>query len=149
MANKTKENHTKPLRLFKIEQAIQNLGYPSVERLQKELEVSRRTILRDIDELKIYYNAPIEYDRMRKGYYYSDNTYFVNEGHPEIDVEIVGVCVGEIQKKLGLTQSTTSHYLAILQKANLLTATRIGKWTYYRRNEETISQLCHLLEKEI
>ena len=77
MANKTKENHTKPLRLFKIEQAIQNLGYPSVERLQKELEVSRRTILRDIDELKIYYNAPIEYDRMRKGYYYSDNTYFV------------------------------------------------------------------------
>ena len=75
--SKSKENHTKPLRLFKIEQAIQNLTYPSVERLQKELEVSRRTILRDIDELKIYYNAPIEYDRMKKGYYYSDNTYFV------------------------------------------------------------------------
>jgi predicted DNA-binding transcriptional regulator YafY len=74
---KVKENHTKSLRLFKIEQAIQNLCYPSVEKLQKELEVSRRTILRDIDELKIYYNAPIEYDRMRKGYYYSDNTYFV------------------------------------------------------------------------
>ena len=47
----------------------------------------------------------------------SPKDYFVNEGHPEIDVEIVGVCVGEIQKKLGLTQSTTSHYLAILQKA--------------------------------
>ena len=77
MSAKAKENHTKPLRLFKIEQAIQNLAYPSVERLQKELEVSRRTILRDIDELKIYYNAPIEYDRIRKGYYYSDNTYFV------------------------------------------------------------------------
>ncbi len=77
MANKAKENHTKPLRLFKIEQAIQNLSYPSVERLQNELEVSRRTILRDIEELKLYYNAPIEYDRMRKGYYYSDNTYFV------------------------------------------------------------------------
>ena len=77
MSNKPKENHTKPLRLFKIEQAIQNLSYPSVERLMKELEVSRRTILRDIEELKIYYNAPIEYDRMRKGYYYSDNTYFV------------------------------------------------------------------------
>ena len=74
---KQKENHTKPLRLFKIEQTIQNLCYPSVEKLQKELEVSRRTILRDIDELKIYYNAPIMYDRMRKGYYYSDNTYFV------------------------------------------------------------------------
>ena len=75
--SKQKENHTKPLRLFKIEQAIQNLTYPNVERLQKELEVSRRTILRDIDELKIYYNAPIEYDHIKKGYYYSDNTYFV------------------------------------------------------------------------
>lgn len=74
---KTKENHTKPLRLFKIEQAIQNLNYPNVEKLMDELEVSRRTILRDIDELKIYYNAPIEYDRYKKGYYYSDNTYFV------------------------------------------------------------------------
>lgn len=74
---KSKENHTKPLRLFKIEQAIQNMNYPNVEKLMDELEVSRRTILRDIDELKIYYNAPIEYDRERKGYYYSDNTYFV------------------------------------------------------------------------
>ena len=77
MSRKPKENHTKPLRLFKIEQAIQNLSYPSVARLEKELEVSRRTILRDIEELKLYYNAPIEYDRLRKGYYYSDNTYFV------------------------------------------------------------------------
>lgn len=77
MSTRSKENHTKPLRLFKIEQAIQNLSYPDVARLMDELEVSRRTILRDIDELKIYYNAPIEYDRTRKGYYYSDNTYFV------------------------------------------------------------------------
>ncbi len=77
MNKKPRENHTKPLRLLKIEQAIQNLNYPNVKRLQTELEVSRRTILRDIEELKIYYNAPIEYDRIRKGYYYSDNTYFL------------------------------------------------------------------------
>jgi len=75
--SKPKENHTKPLRLYKIEQAIQDLTYPSVKKLMQKLEVSRRTILRDIDELKIYYNAPIEYDRAKKGYYYSDNTYFV------------------------------------------------------------------------
>lgn len=74
---KEKENHTKPLRLFKIEQSIQNLAYPNVEKLMDELEVSRRTILRDIDELKNYYNAPIEYDKIHKGYYYTDNTYFV------------------------------------------------------------------------
>jgi len=72
-----RENHTKPLRLFKIEQAIQNMSYPNVDKLVAELGVSRRTILRDIDELKIYYDAPIEYDPFHKGYYYTDNTYFV------------------------------------------------------------------------
>ena len=74
---KTRESHVKSLRLLQLEKAIQTIPYPSVERLMKELEVSRRTILRDIDELKIYYNAPIEYDRSRKGYYYTDETFFV------------------------------------------------------------------------
>lgn len=72
-----RESHVKSLRLLKLEKAIQSIPYPSVERLKKELEVSRRTILRDIDELKIYYNAPIEYDRLKKGYYYTDETFFV------------------------------------------------------------------------
>ena len=74
---KTRESHVKSLRLLQLEKAIQTIPYPSVERLMKELEVSRRTILRDIDELKIYYNAPIEYNRSRKGYYYTDETFFV------------------------------------------------------------------------
>ena len=79
MATETKqrENHVKSLRLLQLEKAIQNMNYPSVERLMDELEVSRRTILRDIDELKIYYNAPIEYDRLQKGYYFTDETFFV------------------------------------------------------------------------
>ena len=77
MENKQRESHVKSLRLLQLEKAIQNMNYPSVERLMKELEVSRRTILRDIDELKLYYNAPIEYDRLRKGYYFTDETFFV------------------------------------------------------------------------
>ena len=52
-----------------------------------------------------------------------------------------GVCVGSIQDKAGISQSTVSHYLDILQRAGLLKAERIGKWTYYRRNEETIRAL--------
>lgn len=75
--SKQRESHVKSLRLLQLEKAIQNLTYPSVERLMDELEVSRRTILRDIDELKIYYNAPIEYDRLHKGYYFTDETFFV------------------------------------------------------------------------
>lgn len=49
-----------------------------------------------------------------------------------------GVCVQYIQEKAGLSQSTISHFLSTMQKADLITPTRIGKWTYYMRNEEVI-----------
>jgi len=49
-----------------------------------------------------------------------------------------GVCVSNIQEKLGLSQSATSQYMSMLEGANLVISTRIGKWTYYRRNDEAI-----------
>ena len=67
----------------------------------------------------------------------------------DVDMEQVGVCVGEIQRVLELTQSTTSQYLGILQKANLVTSTRIGKWTYYRRNEAAIQELRDFIDTEL
>jgi DNA-binding transcriptional ArsR family regulator len=51
-----------------------------------------------------------------------------------------GVCVSDICSKTGISQSTTSQYLSILQQSNLVEMKRIGQWTYYRRNEETIKQ---------
>jgi DNA-binding transcriptional ArsR family regulator len=51
-----------------------------------------------------------------------------------------GICVSDIQKSTGLSQSTTSQYLSILLQSDLLEMTRIGQWTFYRRNEETIKQ---------
>lgn len=53
----------------------------------------------------------------------------------------VGVCVGQIQQKCGLTQSTVSEYLSLLQRAGLITATRKGQWTYYKRNDEAFDAL--------
>ncbi|MBB2150389.1 ArsR/SmtB family transcription factor [Pedobacter gandavensis] len=61
----------------------------------------------------------------------------------------VGVCVGEIQKKAGLTQSTVSEYLSILQRAGLVSSTRVGQWTYYKRNEETFIELSKIIESDI
>ena len=60
-----------------------------------------------------------------------------------------GVCVCHIQDKTGLSQSTVSHYLTMLQKANLLIATRHGKWTYYRRNESEILKYIQTLSNEL
>ncbi len=60
-----------------------------------------------------------------------------------------GVCVGQIQKKAGLTQSTVSEYLATLQRAGLVKSTRQGQWTYYQRNEEAFSALSEIIQTSI
>jgi ArsR family transcriptional regulator len=57
------------------------------------------------------------------------------------DPSEVGVCVSHIQAKAGLAQSTVSAYMAELQRAGLVHATRVGKWTHYRRDEERIADL--------
>jgi DNA-binding transcriptional ArsR family regulator len=60
-----------------------------------------------------------------------------------------GVCVSDIQKKVGLSQSTVSLYLSMLQKAGLIKAKRIGQWTYYKRDEENIKKIVDLLAKDL
>ncbi len=61
----------------------------------------------------------------------------------------LGVCVGQIQAKAGLTQSTVSEYLSLLQRAGLVTSTRVGQWTYYKRNEEGFKQLEHIIQNDL
>ncbi|MCX2573387.1 ArsR/SmtB family transcription factor [Pedobacter sandarakinus] len=65
------------------------------------------------------------------------------------DFENVGVCVGQIQIKAGLSQSTISEYLSILQRANLVCATRVGQWTYYKRNAAGLQMLSEIINTEI
>jgi len=57
----------------------------------------------------------------------------------EVDPEQVGVSVSAIQERTSLSQSTVSHYLTALERAQLVTSKRIGRWTYYKRDEENIS----------
>ncbi len=57
----------------------------------------------------------------------------------------VGVCVSHIQEKTGLAQSTVSAYLAELQRAGLVRATRVGKWTHYKRDEARIAEFVAVL----
>ena len=60
-----------------------------------------------------------------------------------------GVCVGDIQEKAKVSQSTVSHYLNLMQKVGLLESVRYGQWTYYRRYEEGIRQLAEYFRTEI
>lgn len=60
-----------------------------------------------------------------------------------------GVCVGQIQTKSGLTQSTVSEYLSLLQRVGLVKSTRIGQWTYYQRNEKAFETLSQMIQSQI
>ena len=68
---------------------------------------------------------------------------------PIADRHEVGVCVSHIQAKAELAQSTVSAYLADLQRAGLVKATRVGKWTHYRRDEEAIASFLRALSENV
>jgi DNA-binding transcriptional ArsR family regulator len=69
---------------------------------------------------------------------------FAQQEHP-LDL---GVCAGLLDARTGLSQSTVSGHLAILQKAGLVTARKVGQWIFYKRNEETIQAfLAHLNDR--
>ena len=68
---------------------------------------------------------------------------------PEGDSFDKSVCVGSIQEKAGISQSTVSHYLDVMQRAGLLESARYGKWTYYRSNEENIQKLADYIRDDL
>jgi ArsR family transcriptional regulator len=60
-------------------------------------------------------------------------------------IDEFGVCVKQIQEKAGISQSTASQFMSVLQRAGLVQSTRMGPWTYYRRDEARIARLRDLL----
>ena len=55
------------------------------------------------------------------------------------DFNAVGVCGAFFAEKLGVTAATASAHLRILVDVGLVSSTRIGKWTYFKRNDETLA----------
>src|SRR3989344_3876154 len=59
-------------RIYRLHQTLAGRRQPVAHRvLQEKLECSRATVNRIIQELRLYFNAPIEYDRQRNGYHYA------------------------------------------------------------------------------
>ena len=70
--------------------------------------------------------------------------------HPGVPDDLHGgVCVGSIRDKAGISQATASQYLDMMQRCGLLVSERHNKWTYYRRNEATISEFSSFVDKEL
>ena len=60
-----------------------------------------------------------------------------------------GVCVQYIGEKSGLSISTISHYLSMMQRVGLVTQSRFGKYTYYKRNEKAITEFIDFLRDNL
>jgi len=77
MKQKSREEKIKMFRIFQIDEKIRSGTFPNSITLAEFLEVNSRTILRDLDYMRYYLDAPIEYDYNRKGYYYSEPNFYV------------------------------------------------------------------------
>lgn len=69
--------------------------------------------------------------------------------HEGVDMRKIGVCVSQVTDKLNMTQSTASQYLSILQRAGLIQTERIGKYTYYKRDEKNIRKIAAFFNGEL
>ena len=60
-----------------------------------------------------------------------------------------GLCAGDIEQRVRLSQPTISHHMAILTKAGLVEASKQGQWRWYRRNQSAIRALVKKLRAEL
>jgi proteasome accessory factor B len=58
--------------MMRIHEAIQSGGYPNATRLGRELEVSTKSIHRDLDFMRDRLNLPLAYHPQRFGYHYTE-----------------------------------------------------------------------------
>jgi proteasome accessory factor B len=81
-------------RMLRIHKALQAGGFPNASRLAREVEVSTKTIHRDIEFMRDRLNLPVEYDASRNGYFYNGEV----SGFPTMQItegEIFALVVAE------------------------------------------------------
>ena len=57
-------------RMLRIHQALQAGNYPNAAKLAREIEVSDKTIYRDVEFMRDRLNLPVNFDPHRNGFYY-------------------------------------------------------------------------------
>jgi predicted DNA-binding transcriptional regulator YafY len=62
-------------RIYKIDEMIASGQYPSTKKLAKTYETSMSSISRDIEFMRDFWDAPLEYDAKRRGYHYTEKTF--------------------------------------------------------------------------
>lgn len=62
-------------RFLWFHERIRDLRYPNAKDLADHFEISTRTSQRDVEFMRERLNAPLHFDRTRKGYVYTDNSF--------------------------------------------------------------------------
>jgi predicted DNA-binding transcriptional regulator YafY len=91
-------------RMMRMHARLQSGRYPNCRKLAQELEVSSKTVQRDIDFMRYRLGLPIEYDQLHFGFYYTEPV----SSFPNIEIsegELIALYVG--QKALAQYKGTS------------------------------------------
>lgn len=77
MESNSREDKARQLRLLHIVDMVKQGNYPNTTDFRKKFEVSRSTVMRDIDFLKDRYMVPLDYSKEHNGYFLSDPNYTI------------------------------------------------------------------------
>ena len=61
----------------------------------------------------------------------------------------IGLCAGDIEARIKLSQPTVSHHMRILEMAMVVEAKREGHWRWYRRNEKLLADMMRRLKLDL
>jgi len=91
-------------RMWRIHQEVSGGGYPNCQGLARDLEVSAKTVMRDVEFMRDRLGLPLEYDAVKHGFHYTA---------PVRDFPVMKVSQGEVaalllaQKSLEQFRGTT------------------------------------------
>src|SRR5258708_21277513 len=60
-----------------------------------------------------------------------------------------GLCAGDVEQRVKLSQPTVSHHMRILVEAGLVEMKKQGTWRRYRRNQKLISEMTRGLKEQL
>src|SRR6516162_1107037 len=94
--NRRGDLHSRPPleRMMRMHERLKSGRYPNCRKLAEELEVSAKTVQRDIDFMRYRLGLPIEYDQLHFGFYYTEPV----ANFPTIEIsqgELVALYIGQ------------------------------------------------------
>jgi ArsR family transcriptional regulator len=97
----------------------------------------------ELDEMIKALSHPIRRDILN--WLKQPDLYFADQEHPLS----FGVCAGKIDQKTGLSQSTVSNHLAILQRAGFISSKKVGQWNFFSRNEVAVQAFLEQMQQQL